>query len=180
MSVCVETMSFSQTTTQVLLATSKHFPFAVGDGHHRDASKRFHIRRWLQPLCVEPPSRNIPAAGTVDGGSKQGAHAGCIQLDILGAADSFRLPKDAAAGRRFAAVECGAGDDRFSSIRRQLKPLSGIQGPLYFSSESLLVHCSSLANEVRIRYATVTRSSMGKFLLARITIPNRFCGMNAT
>ena len=33
---------------------------------------------------------------------------------------------------------------------------------------------------MRILYAAVILSSMGKFLLARMTIPSRFFGMNAT
>jgi hypothetical protein len=43
-------------------------------------------------------------------------------------------------------------------------------------------HCHRLlsASDVRIWYAMVTLSSIGKFLFARITIPNRFAGMNAT
>src|SRR3982074_2196004 len=35
-------------------------------------------------------------------------------------------------------------------------------------------------SDVRIWYAAVTRSSMGKLLLARMTIPNCFSGTNAT
>src|SRR5579859_7522567 len=45
--------------------------------------------------------------------------------------------------------------------------------------EDLPGHCWPLASDVRIRYAALTRSSMGKFLLARMTIPSRFCGINA-